>query len=278
MARPPSILKSRKPRIRNDVITALERKFCKELILHDDPVRAVTVAFPDRAKDSDAEKKHYAATLKGRSRVKREMEELRAIAQQDAGFEIADGLAELVAIWRADPNELGSVRVGCCRYCWGGGNYQWTETEYMEAFKRAEAEQRQLRQRRNPPTEEEIQAQAPLPDCSGGLDFDMRRPPCEECRECGGEGIPRVVSKDTMLLSEDGKRLFAGIKLTKYGPEVQMHSRFDALTNAIRMLGGFEDKVRVRATLNANADNFNYDMTDPRQAAEAYKKLLRSGA
>lgn len=278
MSRPPSILKSRKPRIRNDAITAAERKFCKELLLHDDPVRAVTVAFPDRAKDADGAKKHWATTLKSRSRVKRELEALRAIATQDAGFEVADALGEFLGIWRADPNDLGSVRVGCCRYCWGeGGAYQWGAREYTEALRAAENEQRTMRLRLRPPTEDQIQELAPLPDCSGGLDFDMRREPNLECRECGGEGHPRVVAKDTMLLSEGGKRLFAGIKLTKYGPEVQMHNRMDALVQATRILGGFEDKVRVRATLDATMDQFNYDMTDPRQAAEAYKRLLKAG-
>lgn len=277
---PPSILKSRKkygpPRIREAAITAAERVFCKELVLHGDKLKALAVAFPELDGEPKGVRISHAATLARKKMVKREVEQLRALASQDAAFEVADALSEYLAVWNADPNELGSVRVGCCRYCHGYEHgYQWREREYLEKLRSQEVAQAQLRRRGKDETE--IHELEPLPDCSGGLDFDPMAEPHPDCPECGGEGVPRVVAKDTTLLSESGRKLFAGIKLTKFGPEVMVHDRLKALESAARIIGAFEDKVRVRATVVSATANINLDTDDPNEAARAYQLVMEAG-
>lgn len=282
MSNPPSILKARKtygrPRIRTGkAITKAERKFAAEMVKHGERERAVCAAWPAWKSRTDQEQRLEAGRLLTMARVKEEMEAIRAVATRDAGFDAADALAEFLAIYRADPNALASVRVGACRYCHGqGGLYQWRDREYEEAVREAEAK-RAILVRRG--TADATAAEAhPFPDLAGGTGYNDKAPPNPSCGDCGGEGEARVVAKDTMLLSADGRRLFAGIKMTKYGPEVQTHDRMAALGQAARIIGAFEDKVRVRATVDVGAKVVAITTDDPNAAAEAYKRLMTGGA
>jgi phage terminase small subunit len=54
---------------------------------------------------------------------------------------------------------------------------------------------------------------------------------------------------DTRKLSKTAARLYAGMKQTKEGLEVKMHSQDDALVNVGRHLGLFTDKIKLDANV-----------------------------
>lgn len=121
----------------------------------------------------------------------------------------------------ADANELIELRRVCCRYCHGDDHrYQYTPAEYETAQDAARAKQRE-------------------PDPKGGVGYDRRKPPHPDCPECFGEGIERIVPKDTRHLSPAARALYAGVKTTKDGLEVKLHDADAALVNIAKHLGMF---------------------------------------
>lgn len=158
-----------------------------------------------------------------------------------------DGVVrELVAISHVDANEIIEHRRVGCRHCHGKDFfYQRTSRQRREAF----AEHaRQV--------EEYAVSVALVGDLSslkdpgefdelGGIGFDARREPHEDCPECNGEGVSEIFLHDTRLLSPAAKSLYAGVKQTKEGVEVKMHSKEKTLELLGRHLGIFNDKLDV---------------------------------
>ncbi|SDG86127.1 Terminase small subunit [Pseudomonas flavescens] len=157
----------------------------------------------------------------------------------------------------ADARELTELIVVCCRHCHGDGHLrQRTEIErdYAYALWVAEGED---------------------PDAfpeDGGVGFDSNREPHSNCPECGGHGYPRVVLKDTRKLSRGAASLFAGVKQTKYGIEIQMHSKDAAMEKLFKHLGLYEkdnqQRVDPLASLlhsiaNGNSNGFKPVAKDP---------------
>lgn len=66
------------------------------------------------------------------------------------------------------------------------------------------------------------------------------RDPNPECADCKGEGRGDVLIADTRRLSPAARALYAGVKITKEGLEVKMHSKLDAAEKIARHLGFFE--------------------------------------
>lgn len=144
----------------------------------------------------------------------------------------------------ADARELVEHYRSCCRYCWGKNNrFQRTPRELEEA--RAEHEAAQA--------EAQAEAQAaggpaPTPkpfDEAGGVGYDPRKDPNQDCPECFGEGVERAYFKDTRDLSPSARLLYAGVKTTQHGLEVKMHDPIAALRDVARHLGIFKDKVEL---------------------------------
>lgn len=125
----------------------------------------------------------------------------------------------------ADPRELVQVKIGCCRYCWGEGHRrQRTLSEYNSA--------RELHRTKGEPDdtwEEE-----------GGIGYDPLRDPHPGCPECHGDGHPRTVLGDTRKLSPQALALYAGARETKFGIEILMHSKLDAMEKLAKHLGLYE--------------------------------------
>lgn len=130
----------------------------------------------------------------------------------------------------ADPNELTQHRRVNCRYCFGVGfEKQWVdEEEYEAACAYALAEG------------------ISVPSDAGGYGFDPNERPHPKCPHCNGEGHGMVFIGDTRHLSPGGKALYAGVKQTKFGIEIQMHDRTKALENIARHLGMFNDKLTLK--------------------------------
>lgn len=173
-------------------------------------------------------------------------------------------LAEIYgAIALTDPNELISQRVGACRHCWGaGGLYQWKELEYIEAVAKWE---RSEAKRTKGPAE-------PMPEPLGGFGYRFTADPNPECSHCEGEGITRIVPMDTTKLSLGARHLYRGVSYTKEGPKIKFADQDAALERIGRMLGAFDDKLRVQ--LDAKIASFKLTTSDPREAGQAYAAML----
>lgn len=150
-------------------------------------------------------------------------------------------LQELGRVAMANADELVTHRVGCCRYCWGaGGRYQFTPVEW----ERAEADHQRLR---NVEIAGGREDPGPL-DPQGGVGFRGTCAPNPHCAECFGQGVGLPVFVDTSRMGEGARALYAGVKVTKDGMEMKVHSKLDALELVGRHLGMFKDKVELDAS------------------------------
>ncbi|MFJ2989909.1 terminase small subunit [Collimonas sp. NPDC087041] len=144
-------------------------------------------------------------------------------------------ISRWVEISQANPNSLTQYRRVNCRYCWGEGHrYQFTPAE-MEDAMQALADTNTKR------------ALDELPelvwDDKGGLGFVGNRDPHPDCPECWGEGVGRPFFTDTRKLGRESLPLYAGVKQTKDGLEIQMHNQTDALDKLARHFGLYKDKL-----------------------------------
>jgi hypothetical protein len=140
---------------------------------------------------------------------------------------------------QADPRELVEVRIGCCRCCHGiDHRYQFTqnELELAETLHNESQAKKIERSKAHKPVEF---------DRKGGPCFDRRKPPHPDCPECSGEGIGRVVLKDTQKLSPEAARLLAGVKEGKDGIEIKTHSVDAAMDKLFRHHGLYNDKLEL---------------------------------
>jgi len=129
----------------------------------------------------------------------------------------------------ADPNELIQFRRVCCRHCYGiNFEYQFTHAEMTRAFRKWEAGQ--------------AKNSKDVFDRQGGEGFDPRKPPFPDCPECHGEGCGETFIPDTRKLSPAARLLYAGVKQTKDGIEIKMHSQMDARSEVAKLLGFYKEK------------------------------------
>ncbi|WP_211441423.1 terminase small subunit [Collimonas humicola] len=144
-------------------------------------------------------------------------------------------ISRWVEISQANPNSLTQYRRVNCRYCWGEGHrYQFTPAE-MEDAKQALDDSNAKRALDELPELEW--------DNKGGLGFVGNRDPHPECPECWGEGVGRPFFTDTRKLGRESLPLYAGVKQTKEGLEIQMHNQTDALDKLARHFGLYKDKL-----------------------------------
>jgi hypothetical protein len=157
-------------------------------------------------------------------------------------------LKEIWNIASTDAGELVEHKVGCCRHCWGVDfKYQRTPNEYdqaLEAFRAAHhawVKAPQAFRNTNP---------EPVFNEAGGIGFNATRAPNPECPECFGEGVGRVIIKDTSNVPSHVKSLFAGVKQTQNGIEIKMHPKDRALEMLGRHLKLFTDQVKHTGDVN----------------------------
>jgi phage terminase small subunit len=180
------------------------------------------------------------------------------------------GIAECFKMWMdiatADPHELIGLKIGCCRYCHGYQHgYQWREREYFEALRETD--------RANKFSKPEMQL--PPPDLAGGFGFNHTLPPVDDCPECRGEGIERVVPRDTSKLSPQARLLYGGLKKKKDGLEIIIADQNKARENASRMLGAFKDSVRLDGSMSMMAAYVDMKDVDAVKAAEIYQQMIK---
>lgn len=139
----------------------------------------------------------------------------------------------LQLIWdraTADPRELVEVRVSCCRYCYG------TEHKYQRTLGEMATARKNWESNGNDPSKFDEQ---------GGVGYSPNRQPVESCPECHGDGVPRVLIKDTRTVSKAAASLFAGAKHGKHGIEVLLHDQGKHIEMAGRNLKLFVDRLEV---------------------------------
>lgn len=183
------------------------------------------------------------------------------ITEATAGvtFDVRKLFETYLEIASADPNELIGVKVGACRHCYGEGHgFQWREREYLDALAKWD---------RKP--------EGAPPDIAGGFGYKHFLPPHPECPECGGEGLERVVPRDSEKLSKGARLLYRGAQQTKDGVKILMADKDKALEQIGRILGAFDDKMRI--DLTGKVASMRLETDDPQKAAEAYTRMVSGG-
>jgi phage terminase small subunit len=245
-------------------LTASKEKFAQHYATSRDASAAYRHAYNVRSDTKETTANVQGSKLLADPNIRQRVEEI--IAAATVTSESVMDLAKIQDMWAsiaaASPDELIGLRVGCCRYCWGFEHkYQWREREYLEALTQAE---------RIAKTDPDC----PLPDPSGGLDFNHTTAPNDACPECRGEGVERVVARDTSKLSPGAKLLYGGLKKKRDGLEIIIASREKALENLTRMQGGYKDNVKVDGSIKAAAALVKLQTTDPNEAAKAYADFI----
>jgi phage terminase small subunit len=156
----------------------------------------------------------------------------RALSRQQVYLE--DTLSNLVALRDADPNELVELRRVNCRHCHGQDHeYQFTDLEHRHA----ESDHRAT-MLRIPNPEDRV----PF-DEKGGAGFRLNAPPAPDCPACDGDGVLRVIVKDTRTLSRGARLLYDGVKVGAGGSvEVKFRDRGWAEDRIARYAGMFNDR------------------------------------
>jgi phage terminase small subunit len=161
----------------------------------------------------------------------------------------------MVEVAYTDPNELVEFRRGSCRHCWGLMNrYQYTAGEWDAALERHNT-------RREALIEGGKADIGPL-ETKGGVGYDFRRDPNEDCPECSGMGTGKTIIKDTRNLSPGARSLYAGMKEGKDGLQALMHSQEKARDVLAKLLKLTDDSPTVNINL------------DPGELDEAYGKAM----
>lgn len=209
-------------------LTPQQETFCQEYMTDLNGTQAAI-----RAGYSEHTANEQAGRLLSKVSVRSRIDELRKERASRTDITADRVLREAWNIATADPRELVEYRVGCCRFCYGEGHrYQRTAAE----FERAEAEHAAR-------CAKAIEDGKPHPgefDQQGGIGYNKLAEPNPECPECFGEGIGRTVFKDTSKVSPAVASLFAGVKETKDGLEIKLHSKDGSLEKLFKHLGLYE--------------------------------------
>lgn len=183
--------------------------------------------------------------------------ELRAVASEKLEFGVTEILRHWVEIATADPNDLVQHRLECCRHCYGlQHGYQWVDMEYAMAC--AEA----------------IEAGKGTPDAMGGFEFNANNPPAPSCPMCAGKGKSVMHALDTRKLEGPALRLYAGVKRSKDGLQILMHSQEHAREMLAKYFGMFKDKLATPPTNGVPSEPQDLSKLTPTEAAKEYQKLM----
>jgi phage terminase small subunit len=251
------------------MLTAKKQAFAEHYAVYRDGPAAYRHAYNVRSTTTAGSIATAASSLLADPEIANMIEKLvnNAAATSPVVFDVAAALTKWLEIAGADPDELIGLRVGCCRHCYGeGGLYQWHELEYLARLDEAERQQRAG----------DLNVQ--LPDLAGGFGYDHTRDPNPSCWKCRGEGVERVVARDTSKLTPGARLLYGGVKTTRDGIQINIADRQKALENACRIIGAFNDKLKLDGSIGVMAAVLKMETDDPQAAARAYQELMASTA
>ena len=205
-------------------LTPKQERFAQEVASGKTQADAYRAAF-NCAKSKPNTIHRKASELMGDGKIAARVKELQGAIAKRAEVGAADVLREAYNILLADPRELVSYVVHCCRHCYGEGfRYQRTSFEF-EADKRLHESDVA-----NERASGEFNQQ-------GGIGYDERLIPNSSCPVCFGRGVGRVIIADTSKVSKEAASLYAGVKQTKDGLEVKLHSKVDAMEKLFKHFG-----------------------------------------
>jgi len=213
--------------------------FCREYVANRfNGTRAAKVAYPDQTDQSAGT---TAWELLKKPDIQKRLSVLIGEVFNSIDLEAAQVVQKLWDVVSADPNDLVEMRRDCCRHCYGMNyEYQYTVGEWDTIVDQYEI-RREL-------AEEEGRRPPRSPAVKGGVGFNRQYPPVSMCPECNGEGVERVLFKDTRYLSPAARELYAGAKITKNGIEILTHNRDKNLEMLGRYLALFTDNLDHRST------------------------------
>lgn len=217
-------------------LSTLEARFAVEFIRDMNGTQAYLRCRPDTTPDAA---KVSASRMLTRANVQAEIARLAQKVADDAGIDAVTVVRTAWQMMTADPRELSEVHLACCRHCWGR-DHRWQRTD--GELEDARSAHRLARAKAASKADRDKLGQF---DERGGGGFDVKREPNPACPSCGGAGDPRTVIKDTRHLSPAAVQIFAGVKQTKDGIEVKMHSKDAALDKMFRHFGLYNDKIEL---------------------------------
>ncbi len=231
-------------------------------------MHAYRLAFvPDRAMTLAAIERESKRLLSDPSIAAR-VQAMRDEAMAHTVITVREMAQDFYDIATADPNELISYVLECCRFCYGVEHrYQWVdETEYAVAYDRAA----ELATADKP---------AQYPDMVGGFGYHPANEPNMTCPCCFGRGQGNIIVHDTTKLSPKALKLYAGVKKTKDGLEVLMHDQMKARDALGRMMGIFKDGAvlpGLGASVVPDQTRITPEMNE-KQAGQTYLQLVQGG-
>lgn len=245
-------------------LTPAEEAFCQSFVRTRSFARAIDEAYKPTGDVSAGKMYRTGYALYRKTRIRERVDALLDQTTVNTMFTAAEAIGTALAIFNADPNELVSIKVGCCRYCHGDGHeYQWREHEYLIALQKAE------------------KVAVELPNIGGGFGFDHTLDPHDDCPVCRGEGEPREVVKDTENLTPAARMLFNGVKRTKDGLQVLTLDRMKAFELACRLAGflkGDGATTNIQTNIHAVQNILDMGTTDPQKAAKTYLEMITGQA
>jgi phage terminase small subunit len=131
----------------------------------------------------------------------------------------------------SDIADIVGLHIGACRFCHGIDHaYQWRTPREFKASHTEPSQGYAL------DGSDETQF-----DPQGGYGYHLNLPPHPDCPECDGYGIPLVVLKDTRLMSDAERAVFAGVVKTRNGTYYRFHNQVEALKELAVRLGFYTD-------------------------------------
>lgn len=208
-------------------LTPKESKFVDEYMVDLNATQAVI-----RAGYSAKSARQIASENLSKPHIQAAIANARAEQQKRTQIEADKVIQQAWDIVFADPRELVELRVGCCRHCYGEGH------KYQRTLGEMNADRESWLNDGNPAEDF---------DEKGGIGFDPRKLPNNDCPDCAGAGYTRIVLKDTRYLSKEAAALYAGAKEGKYGVEVLMHDKATFAEKLCRHLGLYEKDNEQKA-------------------------------
>jgi phage terminase small subunit len=223
------------PQVADVALTPAEEEFCRLLATGEAKSQsdAYRTVFPNSKKWANQSVAVNASQLAAEAKVKQRIAQLMDQVAEKTGIDVAKVMTEYVTRLHADPRELVEYRVSACRFCHSpNGRYQYTDGELEHA--------REIHQAKNDASIDRGGVSIGDFDEKGGGGYSRLLKPRSDCQECGGEGLGRVVIKDTANLSPGALALFQGVKEGKDGIEVKIGDRDAALEKLARHVNFFD--------------------------------------
>lgn len=207
-----------------------------------DPAMNATQAYLRVFRCTHASAQVEASRLLDREDVKQALEEGKAARLKRLEMTADDVLRDVFLGVQSDGSELGDHVVDCCRHCYGDGfRYMFTPAEFQRHLDDyLESDRKREGGPQDPMGLKFLEKHGTL------VGFDPRKPPRDDCPECFGRGVANVVAKDTRYLTEAGRRQYAGVKMTKHGPEIMQRNRDKALEIAAKHTGVSRENISLK--------------------------------